>query len=441
MRATASLSIVAAVAVTCVVAVTVRGARETAAAAAVSPALPMIAPGTSRAELSHTIAAMKSRLASKPDDALAVLHLAQAQLRAQRVNNDGRAALDAEQHLRGFLKLKPGHYDARRLLAAVLLSQHRFGEAIAEADRTRAADPADAWNYGVIGDGYLELGNYQQAFEAFDRMGQLAPGPPAYARVAYALELSGDLDGALDYMRRASDGTSPNDPESQAWHFSQLGELLLQRGRIAEAKQAFDRAEATFPGHPLAVAGRARVKVIDGDLSGARGLLQRELAAAPTAETAMTIGDLSRALGETDAAGSYFRMAEQIERGAWQNGVPQTQLLARFFAEHGMNIGEAVRLSEAAATTRRDIATMDALSFAYLKAGRIDEAARSSAAALRTGTRDARLLWHAAEIALARGDSSSAKALIDRIPAANDIGDVVVREGIRNVRARSGNSP
>ncbi len=87
------------------------------------------------------------------------------------------------------------------MLAAVLLSQHRFGDAIAEANKAMAADPRDAWNYGATGDGYMELGDYARAFEAFDRMGQLQPGPPAYARTAYALEIKGDLDGALEYMR------------------------------------------------------------------------------------------------------------------------------------------------------------------------------------------------------------------------------------------------
>ncbi len=97
------------------------------------------------------------------------------------------------------------------MLAAVLLSQHRFGDAIAEANKAMAADPRDAWNYGAAGDGYMELGDYPRAFEAFDRMGQLQPGPPAYARTAYALEIKGDLEGALEYMRRAAEGTSPND--------------------------------------------------------------------------------------------------------------------------------------------------------------------------------------------------------------------------------------
>ena len=141
------------------------------------PALPASAPGTSRAELTSTVNAMSARLASDPDNAAAVVSLANAMIRLQRVNNDGRAVITAEEHLRALLARKPDHYEARRMLAAVLLSQHRFGDAIREANKTMAADPRDAWNYGAAGDGYMELGDYARAFDAFDRMGQLQPGP------------------------------------------------------------------------------------------------------------------------------------------------------------------------------------------------------------------------------------------------------------------------
>ena len=226
---------------------TLRDARQ-ASAAAIPRALPASTPGTSRAELTSTMNEMSAKLASDPGNAAAVVSLASTMIRLQRVNNDGRAVITAEQHLRAFLARKPDHYEARRLLAAVLLSQHRFADAIKEANRTMAADPRDAWNYGAAGDGYIELGDYARAFDAFDRMGQLQPGPASYARTAYALELKGDLEGALEYMRRAAEGTSPNDPESQAWHYAQMGDLLVQLGRLPRARIEFERADANVPG-------------------------------------------------------------------------------------------------------------------------------------------------------------------------------------------------
>lgn len=403
------VSVAVLVAATFVVAATFREARQ-ASAAAGPRALPVSTPGTSRAELTSTVTGMSARLAADPGNAAAVVSLANAMIRLQRVNNDGRAVITAEEHLRAFLSRKPAHYEARRMLAAVLLSQHRFAEAIKEANKTMAADPRDAWNYGAAGDGYVELGDYARAFDAFDRMGQLQPGPASYARTAYALELKGDLDGALEYMRRAAEGTSPNDPESQAWHYAQIGDLLLQLGRLARARIEFERAEATFPGHPMAVAGLARIRTLDGDLEAARLMLQAQLARTTTPDLASAVAELSMGLGEATTADQYYQMAEQIERAAWGNGLRQPQVLARILSERPGRSAEAVSLAEEAARTRTDIMTMDTLAWAYFRNGQLADARKASEQALRTGTRNARIRCHAQTIAEAATSLARAPA-------------------------------
>jgi len=396
-----------------IVGATLRDARETAAAPVAAPVMPVTLTGTTRTELTSTVSEMTERLKKNSGDAVAVVSLTNALIRLQRVNNDGRAVIAAEEHLRAFLKAKPEHYEARRMLAAVLLSQHRFGDAIAEANAAMAIDPRDAWNYGVAGDGYMELGNYEKAFEAFDRMGQLQPGPPAYARTAYALELKGDLEGALEYMRKAAEGTSPNDAESQAWHYAQVGDLLYQLGRYPLARLEYERADATFPGHPMAVVGQARIRMSDGDLKGARLLLQTQLARTATPDLAAAVGELSLELGDATMAEQYFQMAEQIERGAWGNGARQPQAMARLLADRPGREQEAVTLAEEAARSRADIFTMDTLAWAYYKSGRLADAKAASERALRTGTRDARIRCHAEIIGVAsprHGDAISERA-------------------------------
>lgn len=392
--------------------------------------------GTSRASLTHTVEQLKMRLSAHPHEGEAAVRLADALVRVQRVNNDGRAAIAAEEHLRAFLARVPGHYAAERMLGTVLLSQHRFGEAIAQANKASARDPLDAWNYGTMGDGYLELGDYERAVAAFDTMGRLKPGPPIYARIAYALELQGDLPGALEYMHRAADGTTPNDQELQAWLFTQIGLLQLQQGKVGDAKQWFERAELTFPGHPLAVDGIARIKIVEGNLAAARQLYQEQLAKIPTPDVAAIVGDLMAAAGDASSAERYYQMSEQIELAGWGNGVRQPQVLARFLAERNRDIARAVALADEAASTRHDIFTLDTQAWAYFKAGRLPEAGQIAQQALRTGTRDARILYHAAEIAAAAGDRNRALEILSRIPAPDAVADLHVANGLAALRHR-----
>jgi len=72
--------------------------------------------------------------------------------------------------------------------------------------------------------------------------------------------------------------------------------------------------------------------------------------------------------------------------------------LALFLAERDRRLDEAVRIAETVAKARHDIFTDDALAWAYYKTGRLDEAFEASKRALRTGTRDERILAHAASI-------------------------------------------
>ena len=350
---------------------------------------------TTRDDLHRTVSMMEARLQRHPTDGDAAVQLASALVRLQRVNSDAGAAIRAEQYLRALLSRVPDHYEAQRMLGTVLLSQHRFRDAIREAERARGIEPRDAWNYGVLGDAHLELGEYDDAFAAYDRMGRLRPGPTAYARVAYALELNGDLQGALASMKMAADGTSAHDAEGQAWHYTQLGNLLLQVDRIGDAKREFERAAFTFPDHPYAMIGLANVKAAEGDARAALATYSRVFAKHGTPELAAAIGDLHAQLGDRARAEDMYVLAEKLERDGWATEEPQPQALARFLAERERNIPEAVKLAEEAAAKRRDIYTMDALAWSYFKAGRLDDARKAADAAMRTGSRDRTIVAHA----------------------------------------------
>lgn len=148
--------------------------------------------------------------------------------------------------------------------------------------------------------------------------------------------------------------------------------------------------------------------------------------------------DLSEALGDHAGAASYFRVAQQIERAAWDSGPRQPQALARFLADHDRDISEAVIFAEEAARSRRDIFTMDVLA-GVLESGPFDGCPPGFRCRARTGSKNARLLWHAAEIRAAGGEPTAAIELLRRIPALETIGEVRVRAGIRALQQRLAN--
>ena len=358
--------------------------------------------GTSRDTLSTRIVELRAAVAARPEDVGAAVMLADALVRQTRITGNTGLAIEAEAALKRTLANDPGNYDVNRQLGTLLLSQHRFREAVAVAAKNRDARPYDAMNYGVIGDGHLELGEYEQAFQAFDKMMSLRPSAGAYARVAYARELQGNLTGAIEAMRLAADATPPDDPEALAWHHAQLGDLYLRLGKTHEAETEYIAASHAFAGHPFAMIGYAKLLASRGEKSSALALLQELATTAPTPDLAARTGDLLAQLGRRDEAERQYALAE----AGWRVDAPEPKNLARFLADHDRRIPEAVAIAERAAVDRHDIFTQDALAWAYYKAGRIAAARAAIAQALRTGSQDADIRAHAKAIDAAAGQAA-----------------------------------
>ncbi len=346
---------------------------------------------TSREDLDSTIASMNARLVTSPGDGRSAVTLADALLRQARVTGNAGLAVRAEAALKAVLDHTPDHYESRRMLAAVYLSQHRFREAITAAERCQQTRPNDAWTFGVVGDAHLELGDYPEAFAAFDRMAALRPDSASYARASYARELQGDLDGALHLMTMAAEATAPQDPESLAWHYAQIGHLYLEMNRVDEARRAFEHANFIFPDHPFASDGLARVEDAEGRTSSALALIMKRLAKSPSPADAAFAGELLERLGRTDEAERQYQLAE----AGWRVDAPEPAKLARFLADHHRHLDAAVHMAEQASADRHDIFTEDALAWAYFRDGRVSDARKAIARALRTGSRDREIHRHA----------------------------------------------
>jgi tetratricopeptide (TPR) repeat protein len=137
------------------------------------------------------------------------------------------------------------------------------------------------------------------------------------------------------------------------------------------------------------------------------------------------LGDIHAALGEADAAERAYQLAE----AAWSSDAPEPARLARFLAERGRRVAAALDIAVSEAARRQDIFTGDTLAWALYQAGRLDEAQAAIERALRTGSRDRTIRYHAAAIAAARGDRQAARTFVSESLAGAPAFDVVAAAG------------
>src|SRR5262249_14575322 len=157
--------------------------------------------------------------------------------------------------------------------------QHRFPEAAALARQCSAERPHDPWNYGVLADSQIELGDYAGAVASAQRMIDRKPDLASYSRAARLRELHRDPDGALQLYDLALDATRPRDPESIAWVRVQRGNTRLNMGQPRAADAEFQKSLGAQRGYHLAQAGDARALALMGRRREAMRLYEQALAA------------------------------------------------------------------------------------------------------------------------------------------------------------------
>jgi tetratricopeptide (TPR) repeat protein len=320
--------------------------------------------------------------------------LASAYMQKARETADFAFNANADDALTRSLSVEPDNYDALKLRAKLQLTYHRFAEALETAHRAQftRTDDHDVW--GQITDALVELGDYPGAVKAAQRMVDLRPDSSAYARVSYLRSLHGDTTGAIVAMKAAVKAANPNDREGLAWCLVQLGSELMNAGRLEAAENQFDEALRIFPEHHLALQGKARARLAAGDLQGSVQLYEREQKQKPAADAAQALGDLYTLLGRADAARSEYEKFESLERDnaalerSWRH-------LLNYWLDHGQNLEQALSLSRQEYESRKDIFTCDSLAWALFKTGQVEEAKKLINEALRTGTKDARINYHA----------------------------------------------
>jgi len=284
--------------------------------------------------------------------------------------------------------------------AALAAGRHEFREAVRLARRARSLAPGSNAAYPVLVDALVELGRYRDAERALQRMIDRKPTLPAYARVSYFRELTGDLRGAAAALRLAVAAGGPV-PENFAYVQSLLGSLELNRGRLAASRRAYAAALVAVPGYAPAEAGRARLAARSGDLRGAIRRWRSLVARLPLPEYVIGLGEAELAAGRVRAGRADLALVRAQERLLDDAGVNTDVELAIYEADHGDQL-RAVRLARVAWRQAPSVRSADALGWALTRSGDRRAGLRWARRALRLGSLDPTFRYHAG---IAAGDT------------------------------------
>jgi tetratricopeptide (TPR) repeat protein len=352
---------------------------------------------------------LEAAVAARPNDPVALTTLGYVYLQRWRETADASLLPRASAALRRALRLAPDDPLVLTGLGSLALTKHEFRNALSLGRRAARLAPGSARPYGIVGDALLELGRYEEAFAALERMVSLKPNVASYARIAYARELIGDRDGAIAAMGLALDAAG-GQPEPAAWAGVELAKLELAAGRLDRAERLLRSALALRPQYVFALEQLARVEAARGNISRALRHARAAAESVPLPQLVGLLADLLERAGRRAESRRQVATVGAIDRLIADNGIRTDLESALFDADHGLRTSTLVERARAARAARPSIYGDDTLAWAHARTGDCRAALPWSKRALRLGTRDALLFFHRAYIERCLGDRAEARA-------------------------------
>jgi tetratricopeptide (TPR) repeat protein len=212
---------------------------------------------------------------------------------------------------------------------------------------------------------------------------------------------------AVEAMRMAA-STKGLVPENIAFVQAILGNLLVYTGDKDGAAKAYTRALAYVPAHAPSLAGEGRLAVGAGDVDAAIAFFHRAADILPLPEYVIALGEAQSAAGDSADAANDFKLARAEIQIFQATGVVVDVDLALFEADHG-DPAIALAYAETGYKATPTVRAADALAWALHRLGHDAEAKKRSDEALRLGSRDPLIRYHAGAIAAALGRTADAR--------------------------------
>jgi len=193
----------------------------------------------------------------------------------------------------------------------------------------------------------------------------------------------------------------------------QVGNLYFNRGDYPNASRYYKQSLFDYKDYPHGYAGLAKVATARGHYADAIKLYKRVTRVLPLPEYVIALGDVQQAAGKTqDAARTYdlVDVEDQLLRAA---NVDSDVEIAQFDVDHGRNVATVLQQAQQGAERRPSVKGYDVLAWTLYKTGDVTGAQSAMKQALKLGTKDPLMLFHAGMITYAAGDHSAARGYLE----------------------------
>jgi len=300
-----------------------------------------------------------------PTGGMALGQLALFYMRRARATGDYQDVLRSEIAARKSLVNRGAHNTrARQALAASLLSEHRFGDALGIAQDLAERDASSAAFRASVGEIQMELGHYDDARASFASVAGNTSDLSVAPRLARWMELEGHPDSAYRLMNASLLAVSDRrdvPAEQKAWFWLRIGDLQFRRGKIGEAASDYQRGLAAHPDDYRLLTALAKLEGARHAWRKAIDYGERAVAVSFDPATLGVMSDTYAALGDNAKANE---LAHAMEIAVSKQATAYHREWSLFLLNHGLRVAEVLAKTQEELKTRRDIYGYDALAWA-----------------------------------------------------------------------------
>ena len=261
----------------------------------------------------------------------------------------------------------------------------------------------------LLADIDFQEGRYESARMELERLIEERREWDNLARLAYWKSKFGQADEADALYTEAEDELTAKQMRSYAWLEVHRGLLDFKRGRYADARIHYQRAEEGYPGYWHTSEHIAELLAAEQKFDEAISILEDVAARTGKPELLQTIGELYIVSGRKERAQPWLDQAhvaylDSVRRG----GVHYFHHLADLYVDVRENPEEALRWARRDFELRSNFSTQAALAWVLYRTGLVHEGLKYMHMALASGVQDARVFSTAAELFATAGQPDAA---------------------------------